>query len=117
MSDIIHELARVLNDRRKASPETSYAASLFNGGLVSISEKLREELDELIEAADHLENRESASKDTSAIVHEAADLWFHSMVLLTHCQVSPTLILEELERRFGTSGHEEKRSRAAPTGK
>ena len=116
MSAIIHELARVLNDRRRASPESSYTASLLAGGLARISEKLREELDELIEAAEHLENQESTGRDTAALVHEAADLWFHSMVLLTRFEASPTLVLEALEQRFGVSGHEEKRSRAAGTG-
>lgn len=113
MNTIIHELGRVLNDRRKASPETSYTASLLAGGLAGIAEKLREELDELIEAAELLENQESTGKNTGALVHEAADLWFHSMVLLIRFEVSPTLVLETLEQRFGVSGHEEKRSRSS----
>ncbi len=115
MSAIIHELARILNDRRRASPESSYTASLLAGGLAHISEKLREELDEFIEAAEHLENQESTGKDTAALVHEAADLWFHSMVLLTRYEANPTLVLEALEQRFGVSGHEEKRMRSART--
>lgn len=111
MSTIIHDLAQVLDERRTASPETSYTASLIAGGLASISEKLHEELDELIAAAEQLEGQEAAAMETGAIVHEAADLWFHCMVLLTRYRTSPTLVLEALEQRFGVSGHEEKRAR------
>ncbi len=115
MSTIISELERVLNQRCTASPDTSYVASLFAGGLTDISAKLREETDELIAAAELLEVSDVASNavsnDTSALVHEAADLWFHSLVLLAHYRCSPDLVLQELEHRFGVSGHEEKRSR------
>ncbi len=111
MSAIVEELAEVLRERRTASPESSYTASLFAGGLASISEKLREELDELIEAAAQMEGPESTSAKTDALVHEAADLWFHSMVLLTYQQTDPRRVLDELQRRFGTSGHAEKRMR------
>ena len=111
MSSIIDALSQVLSDRRAASPESSYTASLFAGGLSTLSAKLHEELKEFIEAAEQLEAGRNLQGAQAALVHEAADLWFHSMVLLTHYGASPALVLDELEQRFGTSGHEEKRSR------
>lgn len=116
MSAIIDDLTRVLRERRTASPESSYTASLFAGGLAKISLKLHEELDELLEAAEEFDGGESGSGNIGALVHEAADLWFHSMVLLTYHQIDPRLVLDELQRRFGTSGHEAKRSREARGG-
>ena len=46
------------------------------------------------------------------IVHEAADLWFHTMVLLAFNEINPLEILNELERREGVSGIEEKSRRS-----
>ena len=111
MSSIIDTLSQVLGERRTASPESSYTASLFAGGLSAISAKLHEELEEFIEAAENLESAGNSQGTDAALIHEAADLWFHSMVLLTHYGASPALVLDELEQRFGTSGHEEKRLR------
>ncbi len=111
MSQIIEQLADTLRERRDASPETSYTASLLAAGVPKIRAKLEEELGELIEAAEALDSDRDAEEHARALVHEAADLWFHSMVLLVSQSVNPTLVLGELERRFGTSGHEEKRAR------
>ena len=113
MSDILEKLSETLQARRNASPEASYTASLLTAGLPRLQEKLEEDLGELIEAAENLQADADSQAKREALIHEAADLWFHSMALLVSQGVRPTLVLEELERRFGTSGHEEKRSRPA----
>ncbi|MBI2992895.1 MAG: phosphoribosyl-ATP diphosphatase [Gammaproteobacteria bacterium] len=104
MNDILRELARILAERRQASPGESYVASLYVGGLEAICRKVEEEAKEVIEAA--------GSGDRKAIVHEVADLWFHTLVLLSHSGLEPEAVLAELERRFGHSGLEEKAARA-----
>ena len=102
-SDILERLARVLQERHRDLPEGSYVSSLFGGGHPAIASKVREEAEELIEAA--------GAHDTAHTVHEAADLLFHILVLLENAGIAPSVVLEELERRFGTSGLEEKASR------
>ncbi len=103
MADILTELAAVLRARQKADPETSYVASLYAKGAEGILEKIEEETNELIAAA--------KTAERSDITHETADLWFHSLVLLSHLGIQPAEVLAELETRFGVSGHEEKRNR------
>ena len=49
--------------------------------------------------------------DKDSIIHEAADLLFHVMVLLAYKDIDPSKILEELEKREGVSGLEEKSKR------
>ena len=46
-----------------------------------------------------------------AVIHETADLWFHTMVMLSHLGLEPNKVLEELEKRFNISGLDEKASR------
>ncbi len=100
---ILNDLFRVLLERKSAPPETSYVASLYSKGLERVLEKIDEESGELLDAA-----REKGGKE---IVHETADLWFHTMVLLASRGIQPEEVFSELKRRFGTSGHEEKRRR------
>jgi len=52
--------------------------------------------------------------DRQKIVYEVADLWFHSLVALSHFDLSPRDVLAELARREGLSGLEEFAQRAAP---
>ncbi len=103
---ILTRLSAVLEARKKADPETSYVAALYAKGLDSILKKLGEEATETLLAA--------KGGDRHALVYETADLWFHSLVLLAALDSGPTPVLEELARRFGLSGIEEKASRAAP---
>jgi phosphoribosyl-ATP pyrophosphohydrolase len=108
MNDILKQLTEVLEQRRQASPEDSYVASLHDKGLNKILEKVGEESTEVILAA-----RDAAEGgDTSHVVSETADLWFHTLVMLSHLGESAESVLEELEKRFGLSGHEEKASRS-----
>ncbi len=103
MNDVLTRLHRELEQRKSAAPESSYVASLYAKGVDAILKKIGEETAELLVAA---KNREPG-----AIVHETADLWFHTLVLLAAQGLKPDDVLRELERRFGTSGHEEKASR------
>jgi len=107
MSDIIERLFRVIQDRRTADPSDSYVASLQQAGLNRILEKVEEESAEVVIAAKDA----AISEDTSDVVKETADLWFHSLVMLDCLGETPTSIFAELERRFGKSGIAEKQSR------
>ena len=78
MSDILEQLAQVLEARKEADPETSYVASLHQKGLNKILEKVGEECTETLLAAKDAEH----SGETRDVVYETADLWFHSMVML-----------------------------------
>ena len=103
MSEIIHELADVLIERKEGDPAASYVASLYAQGRGGILEKIEEESWELVEAA--------TAGEAKAVIHETADLWFHTLVLLSHLNIHPAEVLSELEQRFGTSGHAEKANR------
>ena len=103
MSDILKQLAEVLEERKNADPESSYVAKLYSKGLDAILKKVGEEATETVMAA----------KDGQAdkIIYETADLWFHTMVMLSEQGLSHEDVLNELARRFGISGLEEKASR------
>ena len=101
--DILSRLMEVLESRKQADPESSYVASLYAKGLDTILKKIGEESVETIIAG--------KAGDDEQIIYEMADLWFHSLVLLAHRGLKPEQILQELDRRFGLSGHEEKASR------
>ncbi|MDH5444785.1 MAG: phosphoribosyl-ATP diphosphatase [Gammaproteobacteria bacterium] len=103
MSDILNQLAEVLESRKGASPDSSYVAKLYDKGLDAILKKIGEEATETVMAAKD-GNREQ-------IVYETADLWFHTMVLLAQQGLGPDDVINELGRRFGVSGLEEKASR------
>jgi len=104
MSDVLTKLAQVLEARKQADPDSSYVARLYDKGLDSILKKIGEEATETVMAA--------KDADPEHIVYEVADLWFHTMVLLAHQGLTPEHVLNELDRRFGLSGIEEKASRA-----
>lgn len=105
--DTLGRIARILAERKQASPDSSYVASLYHKGLNKILEKVGEEATEAILAAKDAQT----SGNTDELIYETADLWFHSMIMLSALNVEPQAILDELERRFGVSGHAEKASR------
>ena len=107
MSDVLARLAQVLEARKQADPDSSYVASLHAKGLNKILEKVGEECTETLLAAKDAE----LSGDTSDLVYETADLWFHSLVMLSRLGLGPEDILNELARRFDLSGLEEKATR------
>lgn len=109
MSDTLSQLAIILEQRKSASADESYVASLHKKGLNKILEKVGEEATETILAAKDLDADTAATKQ--ALINETADLWFHSLVMLSHLELHPDQVLEELEKRFNMSGLEEKASR------
>ncbi|MGA1072699.1 MAG: phosphoribosyl-ATP diphosphatase [Pseudohongiellaceae bacterium] len=116
MSDVLDQLAETLEQRKQASPESSYVASLHHKGLNKILEKVGEEATETILAAKDLgADRESAALKND-LVCETADLWFHSLVMLSHLGLSHDEVLEELRKRFTLSGLAEKASRTSKPG-
>ncbi len=102
-NDILQQLDAVLAERKQADPDSSYVASLYAKGLDAILKKVGEEAVETVMAA--------KDGDRDHLVYEVADLWFHSMVLLAAQDLSSREVLDELARRFGLSGLEEKASR------
>lgn len=108
MSDLLAELAQILEQRKQAPADSSYVASLYQKGLNKILEKVGEEATETILAAKDAE----ISGNNSQLIYETADLWFHTLVMLSHLGESPDAVLDELRRRFNISGLEEKASRS-----
>ena len=104
--DILERLSNLLIERKYHAGDSSYTAQLYNAGNEKILEKIKEESSELVEAG----KAETVIK--KEIVHEAADLLFHTMVLLAFNEINPLEILNELERREGVSGIEEKSRRS-----
>ncbi len=102
--DILHRLSETLASRRNADPETSYTAKLFSKGPDSILKKIGEESAELIMAA----------KDGKRlnIVWESTDVIYHIMVLLAFYDMGIEDVLQEMRRREGISGIDEKKSRS-----
>ncbi|WP_249978426.1 phosphoribosyl-ATP diphosphatase [Vreelandella olivaria] len=106
---VLDALAEVLKQRRHASAEDSYVASLHHKGLNKILEKIGEEATETLLAAKDAEH--GGAPERKALIAETADLWFHSLVMLSHLELDHQCVLDELARRFGISGHDEKASR------
>ena len=104
---VLDELAKVLEARKQAAPESSYVASLHHKGLNKILEKVGEECTETLIAAKDA----AVSGKHDDLVYETADLWFHTLVMLSHFNLHPDAVLAELARRFNVSGHAEKAAR------
>lgn len=102
-NDILSRLEAVIHQRRGADPSESYVAGLLAGGTDAIAKKIGEEATETVLAA--------KNGDKENLAHEIADLWFHTMVLMANQGVALEAVLAEFERRFGTSGIDEKASR------
>ncbi|WP_178861879.1 phosphoribosyl-ATP diphosphatase [Thiomicrorhabdus cannonii] len=108
MSDILKQLDLVLEARKLDDPSQSYVASLYAKGMEKILKKIAEESVETVMAAKDLEH----NGDKAHLVYEITDLWFHTLVLLASQGLSSQDITQELQRRFGLSGHEEKANRS-----
>jgi phosphoribosyl-ATP pyrophosphohydrolase len=102
-NDILQRLDDTLAARKGAAPETSYVAKLYAKGDDAILKKVIEEAGEVVMAA--------KDGDKEHLVREVADLWFHALVLLAHKGLSSADVLNELARREGVSGIEEKANR------
>lgn len=103
MNDTLAQIAAVLEQRKEQTAEKSYVASLYAKGLDTILKKIGEEATEVVIAA--------KDGQTDQIIYETADLWFHCMVLLAQQGLHPNDVLNELQRRFGLSGLDEKAQR------
>ena len=110
MSVTLARVAAVIESRKPeqgGDPATSYVAKLFAKGDDAILKKIGEEATELVMAAKDAR----VSGDTAKVLYEVADLWFHSMVLLAKFGLTPQQVIDELARREGVSGLEEKAAR------
>lgn len=105
MNDLLNQLNEVLKARKTASPDSSYVAGLYSKGENAILKKIGEEATELVMAA--------KEHNKQQIIHETADLWFHTLVLLCSVELEPDQVLAELQRRFGLSGLDEKAGRSS----
>jgi len=103
MNDILEKLTEVLEQRKSESADSSYVAGLYDQGLDAILKKIGEEATETVMAA--------KDGDRKKIVYETADLWFHTLIMLSHQGLTADDVLVELARRFGLSGLEEKANR------
>ncbi len=101
LAGILNTVFDVIIDRRDAPAGSSYVSSLYSSGIDKILKKISEESGELIIS--------SKNNDRDEIIYEAADLWFHSLVLLGYHGLSPQDVCDELEKRFGVSGLEKKK--------
>ena len=101
--NIYDTIYHVIQERKLADPKTSYVASLIHKGENSILKKVVEEAGELCFAC--------KDNDEHEIIYEAADLIFHALVALGVKNIHPSRIEDELKRRFGLSGIEEKNNR------
>ena len=104
--DILSRIDDILEIRKRSSAGKSYTKGLFDKGINEILSKIQEESEELIQAA-----ASNNSDNRNKIIYETADLWFHVMVLLSNEDIKSKEILQELEKRFGLSGLDEKASR------
>jgi phosphoribosyl-ATP pyrophosphohydrolase len=105
--DTLARLAAIIETRKVANggdPETSYVARLLHKGPDAFLKKIGEEATETVMAAKDVDHGGDASK----LVYEVADLWFHSMIALAHYGLTPADVVNELARREGLSGLEEK---------
>ena len=106
-AETLERIAAAINERKGGDPEKSYVAKLFAKGDDAILKKIGEEAVETVMAAKDVR----AGADASKLLYETADLWFHSIVLLAQFGLTPQQVLDELARREGISGIEEKASR------
>jgi len=104
MSDVLNRLSELMEQRKAADPASSYVAKLYAKGMDSILKKIGEEATETVIAA--------KGGNAEEIIYETADLWFHTLVMLSHAGLSAQDVLDELARREGLSGIAEKASRA-----
>ncbi|HOJ49185.1 MAG TPA: phosphoribosyl-ATP diphosphatase [Spirochaetota bacterium] len=103
METTLEKLEKIIEERKKYSPEESYTAKLINKGIEKILKKIGEEASELIIA--------SLKNEKQNIIHETSDLFYHILVMLNYHTIKLEDIYNELEKRMNISGIEEKRRR------
>lgn len=102
-TQLLDELYEMIKDRRKADPDKSYVAKLFKRGRHKIAQKLGEEAVETV--------IEAIADNKKETISESADLIFHLLVLWAEMGIKPERVMEELEKRKGKSGLDEKKAR------
>ena len=110
-TDSLQRLAQIIDSRKAANggdPGTSYVARLLHKGPDAFLKKIGEEATEAVMAAKDIDHLGNTPELKAKLIGEVADLWFHSMIALSHYGLSPLDVIAELERREGTSGIEEK---------
>jgi phosphoribosyl-ATP pyrophosphohydrolase len=108
--EVLARLAAVIESRKLSKgglAESSYVAKLFERGSEGILKKVGEEAVELVMAAKDLDHGGARRR----VIEETADLWFHTLVVLAHYDLSPDQVLDELQRREGIGGLQEKAMR------
>lgn len=113
-NQILTAIDKILIERKQQQGKDSYVASLYEKGLESILKKVSEESTEVIMAAKDIEHS-NTQQGKEHLIYEIADLWFHTMVLLAHQNLTSADITKELTNRFGLSGIEEKANRKKAT--
>ena len=114
---VLQQLDQVLIERKQADSDSSYVASLYAKGLNKILEKVGEEATESIIAAKDLANSDEQVDKTAydaaraELIYEVADVWFHTLIGLAWFDIDSNAVLNELGRRFGLSGIDEKAAR------
>jgi phosphoribosyl-ATP pyrophosphohydrolase len=114
--DSLVRLAGIIETRKVVNggdPDTSYVARLLHKGPDAFLKKIGEEATETVMAAKDIDYGGTTPELKAKLVGEVADLWFHSLIALSHYGLSPADVIAELERREGTSGIEEKALRKA----
>jgi len=113
-ADILARVAATLESRKPENggdPDKSYVAKLFRKGDDAILKKIGEEATETVMAAKDARAAGLGDEAVGKVIYEVADLWFHTMVLLSHIGATPADVVNELARREGLSGLVEKASR------
>jgi phosphoribosyl-ATP pyrophosphohydrolase/phosphoribosyl-AMP cyclohydrolase len=108
VGEVLESLEQVIASRKGSHPDRSYTARLLAGGVAAAGAKVTEEAGELVQAA--------AAESDERVVSEAADLVYHTLVLLACRELPLARVERELARRFGVSGLAEKAARTADGG-
>jgi len=108
MSDVLHQLMAILEERKTNPPPNSYTARLYQGGVLKIGRKIEEEAREVIDAAG-----EPGEQGRRHLIYESSDLLYHLLVMLAFNGVKRDEVEAEIARRFGQSGLDEKAARTA----
>jgi phosphoribosyl-ATP pyrophosphohydrolase len=108
VGEVLGSLEQVIAARKGSDPERSYTARLLAGGVAAAGGKVTEEAAELVRAA--------AGEADERVISEAADLVYHTLVLLACRDLTLGQVAAELARRFGVSGLDEKAARAIGSG-
>lgn len=105
-AEVLADLMAVIEDRKANPPARSYTTSLFAAGVDKIGSKILEEAQEVVDAS-----HEADAVGHAHLTHEAADLIYHLFVMMGYKGVTLAEVSTELQKRFGTSGLDEKAAR------